>query len=113
MRTLIESRYDQFISDLKTIVNIDSGSRNPKGLSAVRSFFQERFSRLGWQTEAHDFENGNTPCLEAVSPGSGKKNERFDFLFLGIWTRSSEKGPRPGVHSPSGTVGRWGRAYAT
>ncbi len=83
MRALVESRYDRFISDLKTIVNIDSGSGNPAGLSAVRDFFQKRFTRLGWHGEAHDFSDGNTPCLEVVSPGGRKKNGRFDFLFLG------------------------------
>ncbi len=83
MRALVESRYDQFISDLETLVNIDSGSENPPGLTAVRDFLLNRLSPLGWHTAAHDFVDGRVPCLEAVSPGAAEKNNRFDFLFLG------------------------------
>lgn len=83
MRTLIESRYDQFISDLETLVNIDSGSENPAGLTMVRDFFLNRFSQLGWQAEPHNFADGKVPCLEVVSPGASKTNKPFDFLFLG------------------------------
>ena len=83
MRALVESRYDQFISDLETLVNIDSGSENPAGLTAVRDFFLKRFAQIGWPTTAHAFVDGKVPCLEAVSPGAAKTNQRFAFLFLG------------------------------
>ena len=83
MRALVESRYDQFISDLETLVNIDSGSENPAGLTAVRDFFLKRFTQIGWPTTAHAFVEGKVPCLEAVSPGAAKTNQRFAFLFLG------------------------------
>ena len=83
MRSLVESRYEHFVSDLETLVNIDSGSRHPAGLAAVRDFFLDRFSQLGWQAEARDFADGTVPCLETVSPGGGRKSGRFDFLFLG------------------------------
>lgn len=83
MQALVESCYEQFISDLETLVNIDSGSEDPEGLAAVRRFFQERFAKLGWSVEARDFKDGRVPCLEAASPAATKENGPFAFLFLG------------------------------
>jgi glutamate carboxypeptidase len=83
MRALIESRFDRFLRDLETLVNIDSGSHLPGGLRAVRDFLLERFSRLGWRAEARDFADGGVPCLEVRSPGAATKAGPFDFLFLG------------------------------
>jgi glutamate carboxypeptidase len=83
MRALVESQYDQFISDLETLVNIDSGSESPDGLMAIRDFLLKRLSRLGWRTVTHNFADGKVPCLEAVSPGAVKMGDRYDFLFLG------------------------------
>ncbi len=40
MRALIESLYDQFLIDLETLVNIDSGSGDASGLMAVADFFR-------------------------------------------------------------------------
>ena len=79
----IESRYDLFIRDLETIVNIDSGSGNTAGLDAVRSFFYNRFSKLGWNTVCHDFNGGTVPCLEVASKRLSGPDDRYDFLFLG------------------------------
>lgn len=92
MQTLVESRYDLFISDLETLVNIDSGSENPAGLTAVRDFFLNRFSQLGWQVKTHAFLDGKVPCLEVVSPGASKTNKPFDFLFLGHMDTVFEEG---------------------
>jgi glutamate carboxypeptidase len=83
MQAPIESCYDQFIDDLKTLVNMDSGSNYPPGLTAVRDFFLNRFTRLGWQTKLHAFLDGSAPCLEAASPAPLLPNSRFEFLFIG------------------------------
>jgi glutamate carboxypeptidase len=74
---------DQFLQDLEAIVNVDSGSGHAPGLSAVASFFQERFDRLGWQTRRFEFEAGAVPCLEVTNRHDRPAAERFDFLFLG------------------------------
>lgn len=83
MRSYIESRYEQFLQDLETVVNIDSGSGCAAGLDAVASFFKERFDRLGWYTVLHPFQQGTAPCLEVVNKKRPQAEERFDFLFLG------------------------------
>jgi glutamate carboxypeptidase len=82
MRALIESRYDQFIKDLETLVNIDSGSGDASGLMAVADFFQQRFGCLGWPTRLVQFAGGSVPCLEIVNRAIEEAG-RFDFLFLG------------------------------
>ena len=83
MQNTIESRYDQFLVDLETVVNIDSGSSNAAGLEAVRTFFLDRFSKLGWNTLSHDFDSGKVPCLEVTSRRLSGPDDRYDFLFLG------------------------------
>ena len=45
MHDYIVSRYDQFIKDLETIVNIDSGSLYAEGVEKIAAFLQNRFSR--------------------------------------------------------------------
>ena len=83
MMKSIESRYELFIKDLETVVNIDSGSDHPAGLEAVRSFFLDRFTQLGWNTVCHDFKEGTVPCLEVANKRLSGPDDRYDFLFLG------------------------------
>ncbi len=44
MKAFITSRVDDFINDLKTIVNIDSSSDNMAGIEAVAHFFRKRLA---------------------------------------------------------------------
>jgi glutamate carboxypeptidase len=83
MREFAESRYDRFLEDLETVVNIDSGSGYAPGLMEVSSFFQHRFERLGWPTHLLQFNEGAVPCLEIVNGRLPAESDRFDFLFLG------------------------------
>jgi glutamate carboxypeptidase len=83
MDAYIASRYDQFLQDLETIVNVDSGSGHGPGLATVARFLQERFDRLGWHTRALEFNGGAAPCLEVVNRKVFRADEHFDFLFLG------------------------------
>ena len=83
MLDYIASRYDQFVKDLETIVNIDSGSQCAPGLRKIVAFFQGRLSKLGWYTQALSFADGDVPCLEAASVDPHAAGVEFDFLFLG------------------------------
>jgi glutamate carboxypeptidase len=83
VHSFIKSRYKQFLQDLETIVNVDSGSGFAPGIGRVAAFFQERFERLGWHVRRLDLEAGTVPCLEVVN-GRGRRDAgQFDFLFLG------------------------------
>ncbi len=83
MHVYIASRYDQFLWDLETLVNVDSGSGYAPGLATVARFFRERFERLGWHARALEFDGGSAPCLEVANRQGLPADERFDFLFLG------------------------------
>ena len=83
MLDYISSRYDLFLKDLETIVNIDSGSRHAPGINRVAAYFQERFAKLGWHTRALSLAEGDVPCLEAANADSRAPGVEFDFLFLG------------------------------
>ena len=83
MLDYIASRYDQFINDLETIVNIDSGSGYAPGIGKVAAYFQERFSKLGWYVQTLSFADGDVPCLEVANVDPRATGVEFDFLFLG------------------------------
>ena len=83
MLDYIASRYDQFIEDLETIVNIDSGSCYSVGVRKIVAYFQERFSNLDWHTRVLAFADGDVPCLEAANLDPHAADAGFDFLFLG------------------------------
>ena len=79
----IENRFEKFLNDLETVVNIDSGSRNTPGLEAVSAFFQDRFQKIGWATTNHSFDDGNVPCLEVTNKPPSGNDSAFDLLFIG------------------------------
>jgi glutamate carboxypeptidase len=79
----IENRFDKFLIDLETIVNIDSGNGYVPGLEAMSAFFEQRFQDIGWMTTQHPFDGGKVPCLEVANRPLSRKNSAFDFLFLG------------------------------
>jgi len=83
MRELIENRFEKFLIDLETIVNIDSGSGYVAGLEAVSAFIQKRLQKIGWTTTNHPFDDGRVPCLEAANTPLTETNSAFDLLFIG------------------------------
>lgn len=83
MREHIEKRFEQFLDDLETIVNIDSGSGYAPGLDAVSTFFRDRFAKIGWKTADHTFHGGKVPCLEVANNAHAGSDAAFDLLFIG------------------------------
>ncbi len=83
MHDYIASRYDQFIKDLETIVNVDSGSHYAPGVEKIVAFFQNRFWQLNWETKIHSFAEGKVPCLEAANANPSATDTMYDFFFIG------------------------------
>ena len=83
MLDLIQARFEDFLVDLETVVNIDSGSRYVPGLEAVSTFFQKRFQKLGWTAIQHAFDDGQVPCLEVTNKVPAHQASGFDLLFIG------------------------------
>jgi glutamate carboxypeptidase len=92
MYDLAASRYDQFIADLKTIVNIDSGSHHAPELKKIADFFQERFQKIGWITTPWSFDGDKVPCLEVANQPLSNNDAAFDLLFLGHMDTVFKKG---------------------
>lgn len=71
---------DEYLGDLETVVNIESGSRIAGGTEQVADFFEKRYKELGLKVIRHESDNGLGPCMEIWNrPESGEA----DILFLG------------------------------
>ena len=80
MKQYIKTRHEKFITDFKTIVNIDSSSDNKSGIEKVALFFEKRFAGIGFDTQVLFLGDKKVPCLYAEHQPSKKP---FDIMFLG------------------------------
>jgi glutamate carboxypeptidase len=80
MKAFIDSRLDDFISDLGTLVNIDSSSDNTAGIATVAHFLGKRLEAIGFSTRIEKLGDRGVPCLLAQN---GPLADGFDILFLG------------------------------
>lgn len=93
----LDNRYDRFLKDLETIVNIDSSSDHKPGIARVADFFDKRFTALGFATRRLSLStpldskldskldpkgapDDRVPCLQAIWPPDA---ERFDIMMIG------------------------------
>lgn len=83
LNNYIAERYNLFLNDLEAIVNIDSGTYYIPGINTVMTYFEKRFSALGWYTHKHYFAEGIGPCLEVSNIRPSSKPGEYDILFLG------------------------------
>ena len=51
LRDLAAARYDDFVTTLERMVNIDCGSYSPEGVDAIADLCEARFSAAGWAVE--------------------------------------------------------------
>ena len=82
MHSYIASHYDQFLQDLETLVNVDSGSGHAPGLRRSPGSFRSALIGLDG-TPGRWNRGGAAPCLEVVNRKGHPATDRFDFLFLG------------------------------
>ena len=69
----------EFLEKLEQLVNVDSWSHDPAGISAVADVITAWFEELGWQVLRHDVGAETGPLLEITNRGS----VRFDAVLLG------------------------------
>ncbi len=70
---------NQYLRELETIVNIDSGSRNPAGTREVAAFLEEKYRQQGFLTELVSVGPEVGPVLVATNA----PDEPIDLLFIG------------------------------
>jgi len=75
-----QDRFDRYIKDLETIVNMESASEDLDGVANVAAFLAPRFEALGLEVEVTREGERGVPCLKARTKS---KNGRYDFMFLG------------------------------
>jgi glutamate carboxypeptidase len=80
MKKFIDSRIDDFINDLESLVNIDSSSDNIAGIVAVAEWLRRRLEAIGFSTRLKKLGDRGVPCLQA---GNRSEDRPFDILFLG------------------------------
>jgi glutamate carboxypeptidase len=51
LRKAAEARFDAYLDDLRTLVNVDCGTYLPDGVNIVADHMQERFASAGWEVE--------------------------------------------------------------
>ncbi len=76
--TFLENRLNAYLTDLRSLVSIDSGSRHLSGVNAVNDWLEARLTALGFSVERHP-QAGLGDNLLAARPGRG----RGQILLLG------------------------------
>src|SRR5574341_1250987 len=51
--SILESRLDDYLSDLRTLVSIDSGTKDKAGVDRVNQWLERRLTTLGFSVERH------------------------------------------------------------
>lgn len=69
--------FEEYVKNLKTLVNIDSGSHTPEGCKKMVEFFKSLYK--GWIHEVYNGNDGKNPVLIIKN----RECEKFDFLFIG------------------------------
>lgn len=70
---------EEYLDNLKELVNTESHSKMPEGTRQVALLLQEKFTTLGWHTELIDIGSKVGPCLKVTN----KPSEHYDVLLLG------------------------------
>ena len=70
---------EAFLCRLAEIVNIDSCSHDPAGITAVADVIAGWFTDLGWQVQRHDLGPETGPLLQITNKGT----ERYNAVLLG------------------------------
>jgi len=80
IHAFIAGRFEQFISDLETLVNIDSASDNLAGIEAVARVLMPRLEAIGFSTRLERLGERGVPCLLAFNSA---EDEASDIMLLG------------------------------
>ncbi len=71
---------EEYVSQLETLVNIDSGSKNPEGLRKVAMCLKQWYEEAGWYVKVHELGPQTGPLLEV---SNHPDCDHYDAMFLG------------------------------
>lgn len=70
---------NQYLNELETLVNIDSGSNYSNGVKKVADYFKKKYMEIDWLITEHNFDDSVGPCLEIKN----SESDKYDILFIG------------------------------
>ncbi|MBQ9037174.1 MAG: M20 family metallopeptidase [Erysipelotrichaceae bacterium] len=71
---------EEYLNQLRELVNIDCGSYNPEGINKVADKLTKWYEEIGWHVTRHDLGKQTGPCLEITNkPGA----DHYDYMFIG------------------------------
>jgi len=70
---------EDYLNELEYLVNIDSGTGNPEGITKVGSWFADKFAKLGWIVESHDLSPNTGKCIVVKN----RNAEHYDVMLVG------------------------------
>ncbi len=70
---------NEYVKQLETLVNIDSGSYNQDGVSKVADLLSRWYSDIGWIVKRHHLSDEVGPVLEIVN----HEADHYDVMFIG------------------------------
>ena len=73
----------EYLCELEHLVNIDSGSKDIAGTTAIADYFAEKFEQIGWQVKYYRPNPAVGPCLEITN----RAGDPVDILLIGHMIR--------------------------
>ena len=90
----VEFDLEQYLSELKPLINVDCGTYTPEGVAKVADLMTEKYESIGWQVTRHVFDEKVGPALVATNKPEA---EEFDVMMIGHLD----------TVFPAGTVAEW------
>ena len=85
---------DQYLSELKPLINTDCGTYTPAGVTKIADLMTEKYESIGWQVTRHPLNEKVGPALIATNKPEA---EEYDVLMIGHLD----------TVFPEGTVAKW------
>ncbi|WP_067514408.1 M20 family metallopeptidase [Endozoicomonas ascidiicola] len=85
---------DQYLEELKPLINVDCGTFTPEGVSQIADIMTEKYKGLGWQVSRHHFDEKVGPGLLATNKPEA---EVYDIMLVGHMD----------TVFPEGTIAEW------
>ncbi|MCT4620816.1 MAG: M20 family metallopeptidase [Marinisporobacter sp.] len=69
----------EYLKNLEVMVNQDSGSKDPEGISKIALFMGDLYTKMEWMVKVHKFHEEAGPCLEIRN----NHEDSIDLLLIG------------------------------
>ncbi|QZY56003.1 M20 family metallopeptidase [Crassaminicella profunda] len=70
---------NEYLKNLESLVNQDSGSKDPEGISKIALFMGDLYTKMGWLVKVNKFHEDAGPCLEIRN----NHEDGIDLLLIG------------------------------